>query len=98
MANASPGSAHTVSVSVWSNNEVFLKYLQEHFLKHAVKAPGQQLFHFFDGYKSHICSAVQEWAKNTDVVLFLLLPHTSPKLQPVDISCFGPLKAKYRKV
>ena len=98
MTNASPGSAHTMSDSGWSNNEVFLKYLQEHFLKQDVKAPGQKLLLLFDGYKSHICPAVREWAKNNDVVLFLHRPHTSHKLQPLDVSCFGPLKAKYRKV
>ena len=94
MANASPSSVYTMSDSGWSNNEVFFKYL----LKHAVKPPGQKLLLLFDHHKSHFYPAVREWAKNNDVVLFILLLHTSHKLQFLDVSCFGPLKAKYKKV
>ena len=99
MANSSPGSAHTLSATGWSNNSVFLKFLNEHFKKHLVaREEGEKVLLLFDGHRSHICPEVRRWARENDIILFLLPPHTSHKLQPLDVSCFGPLKNKYKQV
>ena len=100
MNDASPGSSHTVSNNGWSNNQVFIKFLNEHFLKNIVRPidGNQKMLLLFDGHKSHICPDVRRWAVENNVILFLLPPHSSHKLQPLDVSCFGPLKKYYKKV
>ena len=98
MANATPGTGHTMSDSGWSNNGVFLKFLKEHFLPRVQRSPGEKVLVLFDGHKSHICPEVRAWAAANDVILFLLPPHTSHKLQPLNVSCYSPLKSKYKKV
>ncbi len=100
MNDSSPGSSHTVSNNGWSNNQVFIKFLNEHFLPNIVRPidENQKILLLFDGHKSHICPDVRRWAVENKIILFLLPPHSSHKLQPLDVSCFGPLKKYYKKV
>ena len=49
----------------------------------------------FDGHKSHVNLALQEWGRENNVIFFVLPPHTSHLLQPLDVGCFAPLKAVY---
>ena len=49
----------------------------------------------FDGHKSHISLTLSEWAKQNNVILFVLPPHTSHLTQPLDVGLFGPFKSNY---
>ena len=49
----------------------------------------------YDGHKSHIHPEIIEFARNHDITLFVLPPHTSHLLQPLDVACFGPLQKFY---
>ena len=49
----------------------------------------------FDGHKSHVNLALHEWGRENNVIFFVLPPHTSHLLQPLDVGCFAPLKAEY---
>jgi hypothetical protein len=48
-----------------------------------------------DGHRSHISVDLVEWAKQQNIVLFVLPPHTSHILQPMDVECFGPMQLKF---
>ena len=45
-----------------------------------------------DGHDSHISVAFIYHCMQNDIILLLLLPHSSHLMQPLDISVFGPLK------
>jgi DDE superfamily endonuclease len=45
-----------------------------------------------DGHDSHISAQFVGYCLEHNIVLFLLPPHSSHLLQPLDISVFGPLK------
>lgn len=45
---------------------------------------------------AHILT-LQDWAESKNIILFILSPHCSNILQPLDIGCFGPLKACYNR-
>lgn len=92
------GSDGTVSDSGWSNSDVFLQYLQNHFLKHAQREnKGQPLLLIFGGHKMHINVPVLKWAQQNNILLFVLPAHTSHALQPLNVRCFGRLQELYDK-
>ena len=95
MENALPGSVYNLSDSGWSNGQIFADFLDKHFKKYVTKKEGQKVLLLFDGHKSHITAEVKAWAQMNSVILFLLPPHTSHALQPLDVACFAPLKQKY---
>ena len=91
LKNSSPGIDGVVSKSGWSNSIIFQKYLKEHFHRHVGSRDGFALI-LYDGHKSHINPALIQWAKERQIVLFVLHRHTSHKTQPLDVACFGPMQ------
>ena len=51
----------------------------------------------FDGHMTHLSLANVELAKAENVSLIKLPTHCTDVLQPLDVSCFSPLKAKYEQ-
>ena len=51
-----------------------------------------------DGHSSHYCPAMIRMAAKEKIILFTLPPHTTHLSQPLDRSCFGPLKASWQQV
>ncbi|CAC5396821.1 unnamed protein product [Mytilus coruscus] len=93
-----PGSDGQCSKTGWSNSDIFKTYLENHFLKyisHDISAT--PLLILFDGHCSHVSLTLQDWAESKNIILFILPPHCSHILQPLDIGCFGPLKACYNR-
>jgi len=98
MNNAAAGAAYTMSDSGWVNGEVLMKYLNEHFLKFVQRGSGdniEPILLIYDGHSSHVSLDIVKWARRHHVVLFVLPPHSSHALQPLDIACFGPFKATF---
>ena len=95
--NVSSGTSGIVSRSGWSNTEVFKMYLANHFLKYVQGADDAQKLVLYDGHRSHIHPDIIEWAKQHNITLFVLPPHTSHILQPLDVGCFGPLEKFYNQ-
>jgi len=65
-------------------------YFLKHFLKHAVAE--RLLLLLLDGHSSHYTLDVIKAAAEMDVIMFCLPPHATADSQPLDTSCFGPLK------
>jgi len=87
------GTDGTVSPSGWSNGEIFRHYLENHILKFASGSSKKLVI--LDGHKSHASVGLVEWALGKGIVLFILPPHCSHILQPLDVGCFGPLQRVY---
>ena len=87
---ASPESADTISETGWSNSEVFMDYLEKHFLLHVSTA--NHLLILFDGHKSHVNLTFADWGKK----YHLLCPSIHVACHAtLNIGCIGPLKNKY---
>jgi len=67
-----------------------------HFLKHAVS--DRPLMLILDGHSSHYTLNLVKTAAAENVILFCLPPHTTADSQPLDTSCFGPLKKYWYEV
>jgi hypothetical protein len=50
-----------------------------------------------DNHSSHLTWQFVEYALAHKIVLVALPPHSTYKLQPLDVGCFGPLSHYYRK-
>lgn len=92
-----PGTDFDVSETGWSNAEVFESYMKDHFFKFAHPGDGEHLLVLYDGHASHVTLSLIDWAKEQRIILFLLPPHTSHVLQPLDVGCFGPLQRIYNR-
>ena len=96
MKGQTPGSAGTVTTSGWSNAAVFRESLQDHFIKYVQGHDSSEpVLILYDGHRSHFSLDLIEWARTNNIILFVLPPHCSHILQPMDVGCFGPFQIKY---
>lgn len=93
---ATPGVSANMSESGWSNTDIFHDYMQRHLepLLPPRDADNKVLI-LYDGHKSHVSLSLIEWAKQNHIILFVLPPHCSHLLQPMDVSCFGPFETAW---
>ena len=76
-----PSSAYALSPKCWIDQELFKHWLT-HFVKHAVAARPLLL----DGHSSHYRPDSIEYAREENIILFCLPPHTTQECQPLDVS------------
>ena len=77
------------------NQEIFHSWFKDHFLLYI---PTQRpVILLMDGHKSHYNPETIQLAAEEGVVLFALPPNTTHISQPLDKSCFGPLKSAWRE-
>jgi hypothetical protein len=48
-----------------------------------------------DDYKSHFTSEFDQYCKDNSIIYLYYPPHSTDRLQPLDVSCFSPLKNAY---
>ena len=99
LTGAPAGSAGKMSESRWSNTGIFEYYVTNHLAKHVkiTENNAQNTLILYDGHKFHISLTLTEWAKQRNVILFVLSPHTCHITQPLDVGVFGPLKCLYNR-
>ena len=71
-----PGTQYGLSDTGWTNKTLFHGWLVEHFLVHAVQ--GRPLLLLVDGHSSHYDPETIRFAKEHNVIIFCLPPHTTP--------------------
>ena len=98
LLTAPPGSSATghPRATGWMTEEGFSKYIR-HFVKYAKPTAEQPLLLLLDDHSSHISVDVINFAKTNNVTMMSFPPHCSHKLQPLDVSVFGPFKAYVKK-
>ena len=84
-----PGTEYRSSPTGWSNATLFLDFFKNHFLHHVKTRPCILLY---DGHSTHVTFDIIETARKENVHLFVLPPHSSHCLQPLDVSVFSPFK------
>ncbi|XP_046564293.1 uncharacterized protein LOC124273117 [Haliotis rubra] len=100
LEGAPSGSSGSMSVSGWSNTNIFQDYLTKHFIKYAgisADPSAPKTLILFDSHRSHVSLTLVEWAKMHNIILFVLPPHTSHITQPLDVAVFGPFKCMYNR-
>ena len=78
----------------WTSNEHGLMWLRKCFEPMTKeKANEKRRLIIYDGHDSHISAAFMRYCYDSNIAIFLLLPHSSHLIQPLDVSVFSPLKA-----
>jgi hypothetical protein len=79
----------------WTTNAVGLDWIK-HFDYHtAPRTKGTYRLLILDGHESHHSTEFELYCKENNIVTLCMPPHSSYRLQPLDVGCFRPLKQAY---
>lgn len=92
---APPGSTGGANPSGWSNETLFVQYIN-HFIQYT-KPSAENKVLIMDNHESHMRLDAINLAKKNHIIFLTLPPHTSHKLQPLDRTVFGPYKTYYNQ-
>jgi hypothetical protein len=87
-----------VTENGWTDDFVSPEWLRNTFIPQARrKTPDktEKIVLILDGHGSHVTAQFVADAKEANVEVFCLPPHTTHKLQPLDVGCFGPMKKRW---
>lgn len=95
MLNGAPtGSLGLATPSGWMNCELFVKTM-EHFIKHSNSNKENPSLLIMDNHESHISIEVVNLAKENGVTILTVPPHSTGKMQPLDVGVYKPFKTAY---
>ena len=86
-----PGTQLQVSDNEWMTSDIFFKW----FCWFCSAQEDRPLLLIYDGHSTHINLKLIKKAREEDISLLKLPPHTTDRLQPLDVCCFKPLKTKW---
>ncbi|GBM76068.1 hypothetical protein AVEN_167488-1 [Araneus ventricosus] len=97
MDDAPPGSFAVYHESGWIKKETFLVWFKK-FIEHSNPGPKKPVLLIIDGHNSHTKSLeLVNLARENNVVLLCFPPHTTHRLQPLDVSFMAPLSTFYEQ-
>ena len=79
----------------WTSNQTAIDWLTNIFLPETTCGDRFRIL-VVDGHGSHATGEFMAICRANRVQLLFLPPHASHILQPLDLSCFAPIKARYR--
>lgn len=95
MRGAPPGSIYSVHPSGWIQQNLFTMWFN-HFIQFVKPTEESPVLLILDGHYSHTRNLdVISLARQNHVCIISLPPHSTHKLQPLDKTFMGPLKAYY---
>lgn len=93
---APPGTQGTCTPNGWTSGEVFLDWMQ-FFVEHVRPTPEKKVLLLLDNHESHKYYPALDYASKNNVVILSLAPHTTHKMQPMDVAVYGPLKTYFER-
>ncbi|KAJ4439318.1 hypothetical protein ANN_07440 [Periplaneta americana] len=91
-----PGAFYCCSKNGWTNEHLYLQWL-EHFSKFVKCSNENPVLLLLDNHYSHKTLEAYEFCKKHGIVVVSIPPHTSHRVQPLDVTFFGPLKKAYSR-
>ena len=87
-----PKTFYGVSDKGWMTTSIFSDWFEE-FVKEVTERP---LLIMWDGHLSHVSIDLIidliKLSNKEDIMLVKFPPHVTDQLQPLDVTCFGPIK------
>ena len=90
MDGAPPGARGMCSDSGWVNSDLFLEWLS-FFVDQVKPSEEHSALLVLDNHESHRAFQVLDYATTHHVQLLTVPPHTTHRLQPMDLTVYGPL-------
>lgn len=94
MTHASHGAVGIANGSGWMTSEEFSKYMQ-HFIKHTGANAESPSLLLLDNHTSHLSIEALDLAIKHGITMLSFPPHCTHRMQPLDITVFGPFKTAY---
>lgn len=94
LLNAPVGSVAIGNDSGWMTKNDFDKFMA-HFIKYANCRKGTPTLLLLDNHTSHQSLVALKMAIDHDIVVLSFPPHSSHRIQPLDVGVFGPVKKAY---
>ena len=92
MKDAPPNTISGYNKSGYMTKELFVTWLH-HFIKYSSPSPSNRVLLVLDGHSTHVKNIEAiDLATLNNVDIICLPPHTSHRMQPLDVSFMGPLK------
>ena len=92
-----PGTKGVAVKNGWMTAEVFANDYLDHLIEHTKCTPTDPILLILDNHVSHVSISAIQRAKSNGIHLLTLPPHTSHRLQPLDIALYGPFKAYFNR-
>lgn len=92
-----PGTTVLLQANGWMDHERFVQTL-EHLHKVSYSSVENKILLIMDNAECHMNIHAVEYAIRHGIVIVTLPPHTTAKLQPLDVSVFGPFKSVLRSI
>ena len=92
LAGAPVGSDGCAAKIGWINEKIFVKYL-EHLFKFTKCSTKNSVLLIMDNHASHISLTTSLMGRKNRIVMLIIYPQTSHKLQPLDRTVYGPFKS-----
>ena len=84
----------------WTDNDTCLEWFRRTFIPQASmrrENPEETVILAMDGHESHKTPGMQRLALEHNIEFFFLPPHTTHRLQPLDVGVFGPLQRRWQQ-
>lgn len=94
LKGAPTGTLGLANPSGWMNVELFCDVMK-HFIKHTCSSKENPSLLIYDNHESHLSIAALDLAKDNGVTILTFPPHSTNKMQPLDVGVFGPFKTAY---
>ena len=91
------GTTYNTSHSGWMEETTFEQWLKDVFIPHVTHV-AKPIVLFYDGHGSHMTYNSVKAAKDADIIIICLPPHTSGALQPLDVGVFKGAKSCWREI
>lgn len=92
--NGPVGSIYHCSKSGWMTEELFPEWLK-HFRNFVKATPDDPVMLVLDNHTSHSTLQSYNYCRANGIIMVSLPPHTSHKVQPLDVTFFAGLKSAY---
>lgn len=90
------GSIYHCSKSGWMTEELFLLWLN-HFISFTKPSEQSPVLLIMDNHSTHTTLAAYNLCKENNITVVTLPPHSSHRLQPLDVAFYGSLKGSFNK-
>jgi hypothetical protein len=84
-----------ISDNGWTTDELGLDWLRHFASFTKERSAGAYRLLILDGHSSHATPEFDSYCTEQKIISLCMPPHTSHLLQPLDVSCFSPLKSAY---
>lgn len=92
---APPATLVVCHPSGWMQSHIFVQWL-EHFIKQTNPTESNPVLLLLDGHATHVKNLdIIDLARKNNVIILCFPPHTTHRLQPLDVSFMGPLSTFY---